>query len=79
MVIRTYYMSETIIRQWGNSMAIIIPAEEAKARNLKIGDEVVVTVAKISNLRKAFGSLKRKPGLTGQLFKDEAKVGWEKH
>lgn len=72
-------MSETIIRQWGNSMAIIIPAEEAKARNLKIGDEVVVTVAKLSNLRKAFGSLKRKPGLTGQRFKDEARAGWEKH
>lgn len=72
-------MSDTgVVKRWGNSMALIIPADTVKTRKIAEGEEVVFTLTKVADLSYVFGTLKRKPGLSGQQFKDEAKAGWEK-
>tara|TARA_Y100000310_G_C20670121_1_gene809791 strand:- start:2304 stop:2519 length:216 start_codon:yes stop_codon:yes gene_type:complete len=60
----------TKVKQWGNSMAVIIPREKVRDLKLKPNDEVDVAIEKKGNvLRELYGSMKfSKP--TEQLLKE---------
>lgn len=50
---------EARVRKWGNSMGIIIPKEEARLNELKIGETVKIILVKKNNvLKRMFGSFK---------------------
>ena len=64
-----------MIRQWGNSLGIILPKEIVKKEELKPREEAIIEITKKPDLRKIFGSLKsRKPT---QAIKDEIRAGWQ--
>lgn len=49
------------IRKWGNSLAFLIPKEEAKKLNLKENEEVVADIVSKENpLKELFGAFKNK-------------------
>ena len=58
-------MTETKIKQWGNSLALIIPKEIAKREELNVGDIVKVEISKGKRID-AFGMFRGIP-----KFKEE--------
>ena len=54
------HMAETKIKQWGNSLALIIPKEIAKREELSAGDTVKVEISKEKRID-AFGMFKGLP------------------
>lgn len=62
------------ITRIGNSLGIVIPAEEAKRHGLKEGDTVELEVEKRANLLELFGSV-RLPK-TAQELKNEMREDW---
>ncbi len=66
--------SEVLVKKWGNSMGIILPKELVKKEHLKENEKVIIEIVKEANLKKIFGSLKRK--ISGQEFKDLVREGW---
>ena len=58
-------MTETKIKRWGNSLAMIIPKEIAKREDLNAGDVVKVEISKEKRID-AFGMFKGLP-----RFKEE--------
>lgn len=51
--------SETRLREWGNSIGVILPKDEIYRENLSVNDEVEVIVKKKTNpLREVFGTLR---------------------
>ena len=56
-------------------MAVIIPQEMVKNQHIKEGDEISINVIKKGDLRDVFGKLKTK--MSGQEFKNLARMGWE--
>lgn len=60
-------------KQWGNSLALIIPKEKVKEMKLKPGEEIDIRMEKKSNvLKELFGAIHfDKP--TEQLLKEERK------
>lgn len=66
-------------KQWGNSLALIIPNDKVKEMKLKSGEEVNVNIEKRSNvLKELFGAIKFNKS-TEQLLKEERKLvsKWE--
>ena len=63
---------EVEVRRWGNSMAVILPKEFVKERNLKEGERFFMHAVKKVD-PKMFGILKRT--VSGQEFKDEVRKG----
>ncbi len=53
-------MTETKIKQWGNSLALIIPRDIAKREELNAGDIVKVEISKEKRVD-VFGILKGMP------------------
>lgn len=53
-------MTETRIKRWGNSLALVIPKEIAKHEELGVGDVVKVDISKEKRID-AFGILKGAP------------------
>ena len=53
-------MTETKIKQWGNSLALIIPKDIAKREDLNAGDIVKVDISKEKRVD-AFGMFKGSP------------------
>jgi len=66
--------TKAIVKEWGNSLGIIIPKEIARKEDLKVNDEIVVDIIKKKDLMDLFGSLKFKKG--SQELKDEARKEW---
>ena len=66
--------SEVVVKKWGNSMGVILPKELIKKEGLKENKKVLIEIVKEANLKKLFGSLKRK--MSGQEFKDMIRKGW---
>lgn len=66
---------EVKLKQWGNSMGIILPIELIKQKQLKENDTILVEVAKPADLSDVFGIIKKRK-LSGQEAKDIAKRGW---
>ena len=56
-------MTETKIKQWGNSLALIIPKEIAKREELNVGDIVKVEISKDKRVD-AFGMFRGAPSFT---------------
>ena len=66
--------TEMIVRKWGNSVGVVFPKEIVKKEHLKPEEKVLVEIVKKADMRKVFGSLKRK--ISGQEFKDGVREGW---
>jgi antitoxin component of MazEF toxin-antitoxin module len=62
------------VRRVGNSLSIVIPAEEAKAQKLNEGDVVLVEIQRKVNMKDLFGSVKFSK--SAQEMKDEDRKGW---
>ncbi len=68
---------ESQLREWGNSMGIIIPRETVLEEKLKPGDTVKIMFLKNKNpLKNTFGIIKIKRS-TKELLKDLDKTGWD--
>lgn len=67
--------TEVSIKEWGNSMGVILPKELVRKENLKKNEKVLIDITREADLTKLFGTLKRK--LSGQEFKDFVREGWE--
>jgi len=67
--------SQTLLKKWGNSLAIIIPKKEIIEKNLSENDRIKIEIFKEADFSDVFGTLKTK--ITGQEFKDEVKKGWK--
>ena len=67
--------SQTILKKWGNSLAVIISKKEIKEKNLSENDRVKIEVFKEADFSDVFGTLKT--NISGQEFKDEIKKGWK--
>ncbi len=67
--------SQTLLKKWGNSLAVIIPKKEIKEKNLSENDRIKIEIFKEADFSDVFGTLKTK--ITGQEFKDEVKKGWK--
>lgn len=50
---------EVKARKWGDSIAIIVPSAVVTQKNIKIGDKLVVSVSKGSDIKEVFGILRR--------------------
>ena len=66
--------TKTIIKEWGNSLGIIIPKEIVIEEKLKPKDEVIIDIKKKSDIMKFFGKAKFKQ--TAQELKDKGRKGW---
>ncbi len=62
-------------RQWGDSIAIIIPREVVVQENIKPKDRVHIVLQKEYDFRDIFGTFKIKK--TPQQLKDASRTGWE--
>ncbi len=67
--------SQTLLKKWGNSLAVIIPKKEIREKNLSENDRIKIEIFKEADFSDVFGTLKTK--ITGQEFKDEVKKGWK--
>lgn len=65
---------KTKLKEWGNSIGLIVPKEIIAENNLKVNDEVIIEIRKKNEIMKLFGSLKLKR--SSQNIKDEARNGW---
>ena len=66
---------KTIVRKWGDSVAVIIPKKLAEAKKIKPEDEIIISIEKETSLKDLFGKWKTKK--TAQELKDESREGWE--
>ena len=46
------------VRRIGNSLAVVIPAEQANAQQIKEGDVIQIEIQRLVNLKDLFGSVK---------------------
>jgi len=68
-------MVKAVIKKWGNSYGVIIPADLVKEKGIEVNDEVEITIVKkITPVSKLFGVYKT--GKSAQELKDEARKGW---
>lgn len=61
-------------KRWGDSLAVIIPAEVARQRKMKPGEKYAMRLIRVGDLSKHFGSMKGLPD--PQKAKDESRRGW---
>ncbi|MBI4361854.1 MAG: AbrB/MazE/SpoVT family DNA-binding domain-containing protein [Euryarchaeota archaeon] len=70
-------MADAVVetKRWGDSLAVIIPAEVVRQRRMKPGEKYAVNFIRVGDLSKHFGSMKGTfPDV--QKAKDEARRGW---
>ena len=63
------------VKEWGNSLGLIIPSEIVNKENIMSNDEITITISKNDSLEAFFGKLKIKK--SAQELKDESRKGWE--
>lgn len=70
-------MAETVsvVRKWGNSIGITIPADIAEEEHIRPNDKVIIKVKKVVPIAELFGTFKTKR--SGQSLKDEMRAGWD--
>jgi len=68
--------TKTKIREWGNSLGIVIPKDVALKENLKAEDQVTVTILKKDTLEDFFGRLKGSK-IDAQKMKDDSRKIWD--
>lgn len=62
------------VRRVGNSLSIVIPADEVKAQKISEGDIIEVDIRRKVNIKNLFGSVKFSK--SAQAMKDEDRKGW---
>lgn len=67
---------KAITRRWGRSLAIVIPHEIVKERNLEENEEVIIEVREPLRVKDVFGKLSPW-SKSAQEVKDEARRGWQ--
>ncbi len=68
--------AEAQVKEWGNSLGIVIPKETVIQDDLKAGDTLeLVFIKKTNVLREVFGKLKLKRS-TDQILKEIDEEGW---
>jgi len=63
------------VKEWGNSLGLIIPSEIVNKENIMSNDEITITISKNDSLEDFFGKSKIKK--SAQELKDESRKGWE--
>lgn len=63
-------MVKVTIKKFGKSAIVVLPKEFLKENNLKVDDEVSLSLIKESDLSDIFGIMKGKLKMTGQEFKN---------
>lgn len=63
------------IKEWGNSLGIVIPKEIVDKEKLNLNDQVFVTISKKDTLEDFFGKLKGSM-IDAQKMKDESRKIW---
>ena len=66
--------AKTKVKCWGNSLGIILPKALVDQEELTEGEEVEITIRKVSDVRSLRGKY---PFKNLQREKDEMKRGWE--
>lgn len=66
---------ETIVRKWGDSMAVIIPRSIVEEEQIKPKSKVRIMVIREDDLSDLFGKFKTKK--TPKKLKEEGRDGWE--
>ena len=70
MILRLMAEAEVEVRRWGNSLAVIVPAEVAKAEGLQPGDRAFLRILKVRRPDpRSFGLLRDRP-LDAQALKE---------
>ena len=64
----------TRVKEWGNSLGVIIPKDIARKEKLKSEDEVLIEIRKKMDIMDLFGTLKFKK--YSQQMKDEGRKAW---
>jgi antitoxin component of MazEF toxin-antitoxin module len=64
----------TKVRRVGNSLSIVIPADEARAQQISEGDIVQVEIQRKLDVKSLFGAVKFSK--SAQEMKDEDREGW---
>jgi antitoxin component of MazEF toxin-antitoxin module len=67
-------VAKTKVRCWGNSLGVVLPKALVAEEELKEGEEVEITVHKVSDVRSLRGKYPFK-NLQGE--KDKMKSSWE--
>ena len=65
------------IREWGNSLGIVIPREKIEEAGLVKGQDVTIELKAENPLKAVFGSLKNWK-IDAQKAKDELRKEWSK-
>ncbi len=68
-------ITKSKVKRWGNSLGVVLPKTLVEEEGLKEGEEVEVTVRKVSDVRTLRGKY---PFKDLQKEKDEMKRGWER-
>ena len=68
--------TKTRIREWGNSLGIIIPKEIVIREDLKPNDEITIKISKKDNLEDFFGKGKHIK-INSQKMKNEGRKAWK--
>ena len=68
--------TRTRIKEWGNSLGIIIPKDIVIKENLNQNDEIIITITKKETLEDFFGKGK-KLKIDSQKMKDEGRKAWK--
>lgn len=68
--------TRTRIREWGNSLGIVIPKEIVIKEGLRPNEHVTVTISRKQILEDFFGKLK-KARIDAQKMKDESRKMWK--
>ena len=64
-----------VVRKWGNSVGVALPADMVKAEGIKPEDKVMLTIKKVRPLKELFGTLKTHKS-TEEIMK-EIREGWD--
>ena len=67
--------TKTRIREWGNSLGVVIPKEVILEEDLRPNDHVVISITKKRDLEEFFGKLKSK--IDSQEMKNESRKMWK--
>ena len=67
---------KTIVKEWGNSLGLVIPKDIAQKEEIKPNDEVFITITKKNTLEDFFGKIKGKK-IDAQKAKDESRRIWK--
>ncbi len=63
------------VKEWGNSLGVLLPKQFVKEAGIAIGDDIVIT-KKRANLKPLFGILSE-TNKSAQELKDEMRKSWE--